>query len=397
MIETYMSLFFASGLAIALLLVFRPVVLKHAGSRNAYLMWWAPVLAMSCSLIPVPDLFGAIVGTQKLASWRITASETIAEADVFRAPWLMTLILLPAVVRIAIEVIRYRTWLRWVDDASVGVEEGGRLPWADIRSCSLRFSPKVNGPVATGILRPRVFLPMDFESRYSRSQQRMVLAHEQVHIRRRDSVANALAFGLRWLFWFNPLGHLAYRRFRMDQELACDAAVLEGVGNRNRHEYADALVRSVRGDDHLTLAISLHPIRQQLEERLIMLTKFRSFPRKTRMACALALLITTSVVGSTSAFGTSNRAKDIAPSDVTVVHREAPRYPADAAKQGIEGHVTVEFRVLGDGSVDKIQVLDSQPPGVFDEVTVTAAAQWRFAERASPRQVTQTFEFALDE
>src|SRR5688572_23252859 len=84
-----------------------------------------------------------------------------------------------------------------------------------------------HGPAVVGWWRSRIVLPEDFRERYSRGERRRVLAHEIAHLRRGDIHAQAFATGLRCLFWFNPLVHYAAGLFRFDQELACDATVLE--------------------------------------------------------------------------------------------------------------------------------------------------------------------------
>ena len=47
------------------------------------------------------------------------------------------------------------------------------------------------------------------------------------------------------LNWFNPIAWLAFRAFRADQELACDAAVTAARSDESRRDYAEALVKSV--------------------------------------------------------------------------------------------------------------------------------------------------------
>ena len=60
--------------------------------------------------------------------------------------------------------------------------------------------------------------------------QALILAHEQIHARRRDGLWRLLAQGFVAVFWFNPLAWIAMACFRQDQELACDAAVLREHG-----------------------------------------------------------------------------------------------------------------------------------------------------------------------
>ncbi|NLA69182.1 MAG: biotin transporter BioY, partial [Gammaproteobacteria bacterium] len=99
----------------------------------------------------------------------------------------------------------------------------------------------VPAPAVVGALRPRIVLPADFEARHAADEAALVLAHEQAHLARGDTRAALVAVVLRCVLWFHPLVHLAARSFRLDQELACDAAVLAGHP-RSRRRYAGAML-----------------------------------------------------------------------------------------------------------------------------------------------------------
>ncbi len=99
----------------------------------------------------------------------------------------------------------------------------------------LAESRGVDGPVAIGLLRPRIVLPYDFLSRYTSQEQALALHHEWIHHRRGDLWWNLVALALLALHWFNPVAWIAFRAFRADQELACDAAVLAGAPAELRH------------------------------------------------------------------------------------------------------------------------------------------------------------------
>jgi beta-lactamase regulating signal transducer with metallopeptidase domain len=46
------------------------------------------------------------------------------------------------------------------------------------------------------------------------------------------------------LNWFNPIAWIAFRAFRADQELSCDAAIAAEASPETRCDYARALVKS---------------------------------------------------------------------------------------------------------------------------------------------------------
>ena len=78
-----------------------------------------------------------------------------------------------------------------------------------------------------------------------------------------------------------------------------------------------------------------------------------------------------------------------------------PRYPYKAAQRGIEGWVRVEFDVTTTGSVEHVEVIESEPPGVFDKAAIRAVSRWRFKPRrvngkAVPGKATQVVDFKLE-
>ena len=55
-----------------------------------------------------------------------------------------------------------------------------------------------------------------------------------------------------------------------------------------------------------------------------------------------------------------------------------PIYPPRAQERGTEGHVTLRFTITVIGTVKDVEVVDSEPKGVFDETSIKAAKSCRF-------------------
>lgn len=68
--------------------------------------------------------------------------------------------------------------------------------------------------------------------------------------------------------------------------------------------------------------------------------------------------------------------------------RQPPQYPYKAARRGIEGWVRVRFEVTETGTVEDVQVLESDPPGVFEQAAIKAVYRWRFKPRIVNGQPT---------
>ena len=98
------------------------------------------------------------------------------------------------------------------------------------------------GPSVVGVISPRIVMPHD-DGLFSAEERALIRAHEREHVARQDPRAGALAALLQALCWFNPLVHLGAHVMRLDQELACDAAVLRRRP-RDRGLYARTLLKS---------------------------------------------------------------------------------------------------------------------------------------------------------
>jgi protein TonB len=73
----------------------------------------------------------------------------------------------------------------------------------------------------------------------------------------------------------------------------------------------------------------------------------------------------------------------------------APRYPARARRQRIEGWVAVRFRVQPDGSVADVSVVAAEPEGIFDREAVGAVSRWRFAQSDAEHWLERRIDFLL--
>ncbi len=162
----------------------------------------------------------------------------------------------------------------------------------------LRSEHSAGCPVLLGVLRPKVILPADFRLRYTRLERLLIFSHERTHLRRGDTAWNALAAFIRCVFWFNPLVHLAAICLRIDQELACDAAVLQ-EHPRARRSYASAMLKTQLADAALPVGCHWRSV-HHLKERLQM-TK-RPMPGRIRRTCGHVFVAVASLMIGYSAW-----------------------------------------------------------------------------------------------
>jgi hypothetical protein len=99
-------------------------------------------------------------------------------------------------------------------------------------------------PAVARVFRPVVLLPSALLGRLSPEQLGAVLAHERVHIERRDNLTAHLHHLVQTLFWFHPLVWWIGRQMLEERENACDEAVLER--GHDAQQYAEGILAVCR-------------------------------------------------------------------------------------------------------------------------------------------------------
>ena len=133
------------------------------------------------------------------------------------------------------------------------------------------MSPEAATPMAGGALRPVILLPASAEA-WSPERRAVVLAHELVHIRRRDALRQVAGRAVVALYWFHPLSWLAWRAATIAGERSCDEEVL-ALGTRPS-EYARHLFSLASETAGGPNALALPMVqRAQLEHRIMAILK----------------------------------------------------------------------------------------------------------------------------
>ncbi|RUO66977.1 TonB family protein [Idiomarina ramblicola] len=264
---------------------------------------------------------------------------------------------------------------------------------ARLGSLKVRRNKQIKTPGVFGLFAPTIQLPACFYSSYSAIERRLILTHEIMHWRRGDTRINLLAWLLLGTQWFNPLMWLSYRRFRADQELACDADVLNGASkttSTNVSAYAEALLKTTinqpfpRDRGLISLSpCSTHYGYQQgsftmMKERLTHLKHRHTTRRYPAVICSL-FACSLAILWHIPAHSQKNETEaKVDNKSITPIVRIAPSYPKKAVEDNIEGYVDLSFTISNDGSTTDISVVDSEPAGIFDEAVIAALERWRY-------------------
>lgn len=153
----------------------------------------------------------------------------------------------------------------------------------------LLSSAAVATPMTAGLRRAVIFLP-ESAATWSRERRAAVLAHELIHVRRRDALRQLMRRGVCALYWFHPFVWAAERFADLASEKACDEGVLALLGARPS-EYARHLLCLAADVSHNPRALALAIVYPSQLERRIMSILARRRPRPSLVRTALALTV----------------------------------------------------------------------------------------------------------
>ncbi|HET9511365.1 MAG TPA: M56 family metallopeptidase [Sphingomonas sp.] len=320
----------ATTLLMVLVLMIRTPVRRSFGPQVAYVLWAIPVLRMvlpplpqawrgsALPAMPVPEDITVYLGSP-VATLPAEPASGIGWPVVVLGLWIagavgFALYHLIAHSRFCARVQRTARRSEIVAAGNVRVIE----------------TDAAAGPLAFGVLRKFVAFPRDFAERYDPLERDLALAHELGHHARGDLIANWVALAMLALHWFNPIAWRAFRAFRADQEMACDALVLAGRARELRAAYGRAIVKSAHGGA-VSAACHLHTI-NELKGRLKMLTKHEKITTRKRLAggSAIGAILLTGMLmtasGTHAADTVRTKVEDATGVDLASI--ELPRLPA---------------------------------------------------------------------
>ncbi len=162
-------------------------------------------------------------------------------------------------------------------------------------------------PMTGGVLRPVILLPASATA-WSEARRHVVLAHELVHVRRRDALRQLLGRTVLALYWFHPASWVASHLAAARREEACDEEVL-AVGARPS-EYANHLLSLAESGSLRRPALSLPMAQQSRLERRVRAILSPHRPRP-RAAVAAVALVAVAVGGVSVSIANPTRPEDV--------------------------------------------------------------------------------------
>lgn len=257
-LQASVGAFLTASVAWALLSLARRRWRALAARRTPWLLaLLAGVLALPLSLLPVPlhySLVPAAVSLPSILPTRPAAVDGIAAAgsddldDANVLPlcaWLWLGCYAGGAGWHAWRWQRARRLVRDLLQAGEPLDAEARAahPALAAQACALPVL-EVDAPVTpmlAGLRHPVLLLPRHLRS-FDIEQQRLIVAHELTHLRRRDHWCQHAGALLQATLWFVPAAHALRRDLHWALELGCDSAVLANRPASVRRSYAAALL-----------------------------------------------------------------------------------------------------------------------------------------------------------
>lgn len=283
----------ALTLALVLVLLVRVPLRRAFGARAGYAAWAAVPFALAASAWPAASTPAVVFRSAAFDGAGRAMQQVAVAAPSSGATAAIGFWLAGAVAFMVVLLRRQRRFER----ALGRLTPRGRVHVAEHAIPGL--------PATLGLMRPRIVVPPGFKDVYGRRERALVLLHERAHVRAFDVPLRFVAAALASAFWFHPLAHLGARLFVRDQELACDARVLEAAPRRRRL-YGETLLRIQCAADAVPLGCHWglpHP----LEERIAMLGRTPS-PLRRRAGLALVVVLALAACGLSAAVAASTPA-----------------------------------------------------------------------------------------
>lgn len=258
----------------------------------------------------------------------------------------------------------------------------------------IAISDQIGSPATFGFWNPVILLP---RSALALPQEQLdaILAHEAIHVERRDWLFSLAEELLLAVLWFHPAVWLLVEELRLNREKVVDAEARLRSGTE---VYVEALVRMAASNLQPYFAAAPAFLRRRhLSARIqaLVLESPMSIGRLVFGYAAAACLLGVFLVGTVwmkplrGAPQIVEQPAGIRVDGAKLVHSFVPPYPMSAAATNVEGTVTLDVSIAKDGEVIEARVLNG--PEELRRAAVSAVLNWRFEPLQTRAQVIIAF------
>ncbi len=152
----------------------------------------------------------------------------------------------------------------------------------------------LKSPIMTGVLKPRIYLPIHLISDYHESDMRYMLLHELQHYKHGDPLASLWMNLVGIIYWFNPFVWYALKEMRNDREVACDTSVLQMLEEEAYTDYGNTLINYAEkvSLNPFPFASGLSGNMKQMKNRIINIASYEKPTLRKKIKGLAAFILT---------------------------------------------------------------------------------------------------------
>lgn len=312
----------------------------------------------------------------------------------FQPSWEHLLLLLWA-AGMATQLIRMLLGLSLLRDYRNTAEELSAL-----NGIPIAVSDQIGSPATFGFWNPVILLP---RSALALPQQQLdaILAHESIHVERRDWLFSLAEELLLAVLWFHPAVWLLVEELRLNREKVVDAEARLRSGTE---VYVEALVRMAASNLQPYFAAAPAFLRRRhLSSRIQSLLSEVSMSRSRLLAgyAATSIVLFAVLAGTIwlrplrGAPQVVEQPANIRVSGAKLLHSVMPPYPLPARAKNIEGTVNLELSIAKTGEVIEARVLNG--PEELRRAALSAVLNWQFEPVETRAQLSIDFKRPLEQ
>lgn len=354
------------------------------GAKNVYYLW----LCLPLTLV-VAALFGLFPQQtwHEILKYSIFANSPLASVQPTWSMSIQTAVLvvwsLVAICVLLHFVLQHHSYQRQLD-----IQRSSKV----FKGLTVWYSEQCASPQLIGAFKSKIIVPTGFEKQFTVAQQTLILQHEYCHWQQKDPIWNFLGIFVLSLFWFNPLFWYAFKQFKLQQELACDARVLHSESVAMRKQYAMSMVSVSASAGALHFTQNLYSEKYNMKHRIQQIMRHKKQSTLPTVFIAIGLLF----CSSASHAWLSNKSEQSG-MPIHPIKRVAPEYPVQAAENNIQGWVQLSFNIEPNGTVSDVSVIQAEPKWTFETSAIEAVKQWTYQASGSRQMDMKVqLDFQLD-
>ncbi|WP_039793213.1 M56 family metallopeptidase [Paenibacillus elgii] len=234
---------------------------------------------------------------------------------------------------------RFKTLTLVTDPRILSVVDDCRRKFGIKRPIPVYTGSYARSPYISGLIRPWIYFPEGIDKELSIQQLTHVFSHELAHHKRKDVAWNLLGSFLLAVHWINPVVWMSIKRMKADRELACDACVMEVLGEAEAVPYGMTIIGflkhfSVRRHQPNLLYFDGSTNTNQLVRRIEMIKSFKAGSYKLSAVAVLGVALLSAATLTNAAAPAAGDGVEQAP--VTAIAKTEDRILFDSSSRSYD-------------------------------------------------------------